>query len=127
MTKFLSQGWADELVEALNGAPDVVDSLNEIVISIQQIVTGTPDGDVNFWTTFDHGLVQGGIGVVPTPDVTFTQDYETATALSRAELNPQAAFMQGKLKITGNMGKLLQHQTAIQALGPAMAGIATEY
>jgi putative sterol carrier protein len=59
--------------------------------------------------------------------VTITQDYETAAALSRAELNAQAAFMQGKLKVQGNMGKLLQNQSALDALGPVMAGFQTEY
>jgi hypothetical protein len=35
--------------------------------------------------------------------------------------------MQGKLKLTGNMGKLLQNQAALDALGRAMSTIGAEY
>jgi hypothetical protein len=35
--------------------------------------------------------------------------------------------MQGKLKVTGNMGKLLQHQGAMQALGPVLSAVSAEY
>jgi putative sterol carrier protein len=128
MTKFLSEQWVDALIAALNASGDVRDSLQHVDLSVQQVVTGGPEGEVRYWTTFKSGAIAGGIGDVPSgADVTITQDYETAAALSRGELNAQGAFMQGKLKITGNMGKLLQHQAALEALGPVMSTIPTEF
>src|SRR6266849_1393244 len=127
MAKFLSQQWADEVLAALNNSDDVKGAIKGVQLCIQQVVTGTPDGETNYWTKIDDGKVEGAIGDASDADVTITQDYDTAVAMNKLELNAQAAFMQGKLKVTGNMGKLLQHQGAMQALGPALASVAAEY
>jgi putative sterol carrier protein len=126
MVKFLSQEWANALSIALT-SEDVRRDARDLEITVQQIVTGTSQGEAAFWTTFDRGDVSAGIGRATTPDVTFEMDEDTAVALSRAELNHQAAFMQGKLKVTGNVGRLLKQQDALKVLGPVMASIATDY
>ena len=127
MAKFLSQEWADEVRSALNGSDDVRGAIKGVQLCIQQVVTGAPDGEVKYWTKFDDGKVDGGIGEAPDADVTITQDYDTAVAMNKGELNAQAAFMQGKLKVTGNMGKLLQNQGAMQSIGPALSSVSAEY
>lgn len=127
MAKFLSQEWADEVLSALNGSDDVRGALKGVELCIQQVVTGAPEGDVRYWTKFDDGKVEGGIGEAADADVTITQDYDTAVAMNKGELNAQAAFMQGKLKVTGNMGKLLQNQGAMQSVAPALSSVAAEY
>ena len=121
--RFLSEEWVDALVAALNGSSD----LRDVDVTIHQVVTGATDGDVAYWLAFDRGTVTGGTGAPSDKaDVTITMDHATATDLAREEINAQAAFMQGRLKVTGNMGKLLQHQAAIAALGPSMASISTD-
>lgn len=127
MAKFLTQEWADEVVAALNASDDVKAATKGVQLCIQQVVTGAPDGDVSYWTKFDDGTISGAIGEASDADVTISQDYETAVALNKGELNAQAAFMQGKLKVTGNMGKLLQHQGAMQALGPVLQSVQTDF
>ncbi len=127
MVKFLSPEWTQAIVDALNNSDDARQALKGVEFVLQQVVTGAPDGDVSHWTRFEDGKVKGAVGETESADVTITQDYETAAALSRAELNAQAAFMQGKLIVTGNMGKLLQNQSALDVLGPVMAGVETEY
>jgi putative sterol carrier protein len=125
--KFGSQGWADAVVRAL-GAEDAQRTLEGVALTLQQIVTGGPAGEMRYWLAFSGSDVEGGLGDAPSPaDVTIAQDYETASALARGELNAQGAFMQGKLKFTGNMGKLLQNQAALDALGRAMSTIGAEY
>ena len=126
MPTFLSDEWMNAVIDALRGSSD--QSLRDVDFTLQQHVSGAPQGDVGLWTRFDAGRVDGGLGNAPNAsDVTFAMEYETATALARGELNHQAAFMQGKLKVTGNMGKLLQNQFALEALGPAMASVETRY
>ena len=121
MAEFLTKAWIDALGAALEASDD--HTLRDIELTLQQVVKDAPDGDVAYWLTFDRGSVSGDLGHAADADVTFAMDHETAIALARAELNHQAAFMQGKLKVTGNMGKLLQQQAALTALAPAMAAI----
>jgi putative sterol carrier protein len=55
------------------------------------------------------------------------QGYDTATAISKGELNTQSAFMTGKLKVSGNLAKLMMHQGAIQQWGSAVSDLEVEY
>jgi hypothetical protein len=123
MARFLSSEWCAEVVATV--AKDA--SIAGQTVTIEQLVTAGPDGDVTYWMSFADGNVSGGIGKADRPDVVITQDYATATELARGELVAQAAFMQGRLKVTGSMGALLQNQTALAALGPAMSSLETTY
>lgn len=127
MAKFLTPGWTEQVLEALNASDDVRRAISDTDLCVQQVVTGAPDGEVSYWTKFSGGEVTGAIGEADDADVTIAQDYDTAVALNRGEMNAQAAFMQGKLKVTGNMGKLLQNQAAMGALAPVLSTIETEY
>lgn len=127
MAKFLSEEWSEQAIAALNASDDVRSATKDIRFTIQQVITGSGTEEARYWVTLNDGSVDGGIGDAPAADVTITQDYETAGAITRAELNPQAAFMQGKLRVTGNMGKLLQHQGAMAAIFPVLATLETDY
>ena len=127
MAKFLSEEWSNQAIAALNASDDVKSATKDVDLAIQQVVTGANGGEAKYWVKISDGNAEGGLGDAPSADVTIMQDYETAVAITKGELNAQAAFMQGKLKVTGNMGKLLQHQTAMQALFPVLGRLVTEY
>ncbi len=55
-------------------------------------------------------------------DATITQDYDTAVALSKNELSPTAAYMSGKLKVAGDLMKLMQLQGALSQMTVAAQG-----
>lgn len=122
MPEFLSKAWVDALCTALAASDDR--TLRDVDLTLQQVVADAPGGEVAYWLTLDRGDISGDVGRAPDADVTFEMDHATAVALAAAELNHQAAFMQGMLKVTGNMGKLLQNQAALKLLGPAMSSIA---
>lgn len=127
MTRFLSSEWTAELRDRLKASRDVTAETEGMDITIQQIITGTPEGETKYWTKFSDGTIDAQLGETSDPDITITQDYDTAAELSRNELRAQAAFMQGRLNVKGNMGKLLQNQAVLQVMGPVMATIETEY
>jgi putative sterol carrier protein len=72
------------------------------------------------------GEVKMDLGHLENPDLTVTLDYETAKAIL-VEGNPQAgmqAFMAGKVKVEGDMTKLMAMQSG--AVDPAALEAAKE-
>ena len=84
-------------------------------VKMNQIVTDVPfgDGTINAHMDTSSGELEMDLGHVDAPDVTVTLDYATAKAIF-VEGNPQAgmqAFMAGKIKVQGDMTKLMAMQS----------------
>jgi putative sterol carrier protein len=91
-------------------------------------VVTTPEGEKKYWFKLDGGQAQLGIGDLSEPvDATITQDYDTAVALSRNELTGTAAYMSGKLRVSGDLMKLMQLQGALGQLPAALKDLEVEY
>ena len=111
---FLSEEWIAEvrrLGEEHSGGGGVAH-----VVKMNQIITEVPfgEGTINAHMDTSSGEMQMDMGHIDNPDVTVTLDYETAKAIF-VEGNPQAgmqAFMAGKVKVQGDMTKLMAMQTA---------------
>jgi putative sterol carrier protein len=75
---------------------------------MQYVVTGGPDGDIRYYWILENGKLQESqLGELPDPDFTLTQSYDDAVKVQKGELDANAAFMQGRVKVTGNMAKLM--------------------
>jgi len=126
--KFLSEEWASTMTEALNSSDEFKKAASGQQVKLQQVVTDAPDsGEAKYYFTLDGGNAQIGIGEVADAEATITQNYETAVAIVKEELNAQNAFMQGKLKVSGNMMKLMQLQGVFNAMPKAAGDIEVEY
>jgi putative sterol carrier protein len=126
--KFLTEEWASTMTDALNSSEDFGSAASGQQVKLQQVVTDVPDGgEVKYYFTLDGGKAQVSLGEIEGADATITQNYETATAINKQELNAQQAFMQGKLKISGNMMKLMQLQGVFNAMPKAVTGIEVDY
>lgn len=105
MTKYLSQEWLDETRELAASQPERPGASARI----QYVVGGGPDGDVRYyWILEDGKLLESALGTVDDVDFTLTLTYEDSVKVQRGELDANAAFMQGRMKVAGNMGKLMQ-------------------
>src|SRR5256714_2474316 len=95
-------------------------------VKMNQIITDVPfgDGTVNAYMDTSSGELEMETGHIDNPDVTVTLDYETAKAIF-VDQNPQAgmqAFMAGKIKVQGDMTKLMAMQSG--APDPTAAEVA---
>lgn len=124
--KFLSVEWIQEVKERLNASEGFRTGSANAKATLQQVVAG-PEGESRYWIVIDHGTVDMGPGDTESPDATITQDYETAVALAKSEVNPVSAFMSGKLKIGGSMMLLMQLQGAFSELPKVMAEMDVDY
>jgi len=104
MPKWLSQEWLDESKKLAEGQPERPGASARM----QYVVTGGPDGDIKYYWVLENGkLLESQVGEMPDPEVTLTQSYEDAKKIQLGELDANAAFMQGRVKVTGNMAKLM--------------------
>ena len=127
MSKFLSEEWAAEVNAALNSHQGFKNAIGNADLTIQFNTTDTPDGEVDYYLQAGGGDARMAIGALEGADVTVKQTYDTATAISTGELNTQTAFMTGKLKVSGNLAKLMMHQSAIQQWSSAVSQLDVEY
>ncbi len=126
--KFLTEEWASTMTDALNNSEEFKQAASGQQVTLQQVVTDTPDGgEAKYFFKLADGNAQVGLGEASDAEATITQNYETAVAIVKQELNAQNAFMQGKLKISGNMMKLMQLQGVFNAMPKAAEGIDVEY
>jgi putative sterol carrier protein len=119
MAPYLSPAWINELHAALSTDEAVRRATADVALTVQQVVTGGPDGDLTWHVVVDHGDVAVRPGTVDGADVTFRQDHDTALAVAAGESSAQAAFMIGRLTVTGDVAKLIEHQGAFTGLDAA--------
>ena len=105
MAKYLSPEWIDEgrtLAQAQPERPGAT-------ARMQYVVTGGPDGDIKYWWALEDGkLLESALGAIDDPDFTMTLGYQDSVKIQKGELDLNTAFMQGRMKVTGAMGKLMQ-------------------
>jgi putative sterol carrier protein len=124
--KFLSEEWAKEVKNALSSSDAVKSAAGSMTARVQQVVNG-PEGEKKYWFKLEGGEVDLGLGEIDNPDATITQDYDTAVALSKNELTGTAAYMSGKLRVSGDLMKLMQLQGVLGQLPTALKDIDVEY
>src|SRR5689334_13378967 len=104
MAKFLSKEWMDESAKLAEGQPERPGA----TASMQYVITGAPDGEVKYYVTIDNGhLVSQDLGELPDAEITMTMTYDDHVKVQKGELDANAAFMQGRVKVAGNMAKLM--------------------
>ncbi len=75
---------------------------------MQYKVTGAPDGDVDVpHRDRERQDPRERLGEDEQAEFTMTVGYDDFVKVSKGELDANAAFMQGKIKVTGNMGKVM--------------------
>lgn len=87
------------------------------VIRMNQVITDVPfgSGTVTAYLDTSSGDVVMDLGEIDSPDLTVTTDWETARKIfvDGDQAAGMQAFMSGKIKVTGDMMKMMQMQTSM--------------
>lgn len=113
--KFLSDEWATAFTDAMNSSEDFKQAAGSQTSKVQNVVN-SPEGEKRFYLKLEGGQVEVATGDLSDAEATITQDYDTAVALFKNELTGTAAYMSGKIKVQGDLMKLMQMQ-GVQAVG----------
>lgn len=128
--KFLTPEWVEAAKQIREehggdaGAPPHVLRMNQIIVEVPEDVA--PGGEIKAFMDTSEGQMVMDLGELENPDLTVTVDYETAKAIL-VDQNPQAgmqAFMAGKVKVQGDMTKMMALQAG--SADPAAAAIAAK-
>jgi hypothetical protein len=114
---------------ALAGDEDLAAAVAGLRLTIDQVVTGTPDGDIAWRLTLVDGEVRlsPGVGAAEgAADLRFTTDYPTAAAIAAGEVGAQRAFVEGRLRVGGDLSLLIAHQRALAGVDDALAKVRAE-
>jgi putative sterol carrier protein len=74
------------------------------------------DGGGAWYVTVKDGKATVTKGSVSSPNMTMAMTAEDYVDMNTGKLNPQVAFMSGKLKISGDMGLAMKLQTLFKPL-----------
>lgn len=94
------------LPTSANESPEAQQKLQGINATIKFVIEG--EGGGVFWFKVADGKAEGGKGEPPSANATITQSIDTFRKIQSRQLDPQMAFMQGLLKISGDMGIIMR-------------------
>ena len=114
--QFLSESWieaARDIRHRYAGDVPVID----VVVRINVVTTKVPfgDGSISAYIDTTKGSLEMVLGSIEEADLTVTTDYETARKLF-VEQDPTAsmqAFMAGRIKVEGDITRLMVMQTSL--------------
>ena len=88
-----------------------------ISVKMNQVITDVPfgEGDVRLYLDTSSGSLEMETGELETPDLTLTTDYDTAKKIfvDQDQAAGMQAFMAGKIKVQGDMMKMMAMQTGM--------------
>jgi hypothetical protein len=124
--RYLTPDWIDAAQRAVDADATLAAAAADVRVTVQQMVTGGPDGDVAYHVDVDHGSVRVTGGEADDPTVTFIQSWDTAAAIARGELSAQGAFMTGLIRVRGDLPELVEHGDVFGGVDDVFAELRTQ-
>ncbi|MCI2974806.1 MAG: SCP2 sterol-binding domain-containing protein [Ferrimicrobium sp.] len=105
MAAWLSPGWIQDTLELGAAMPYQAG----VSATLQYFLTAADGGEyAYYWSIEDGQLGAAGLGEHPAPDVELSVSLEDARSMQTGKTDATSAFMEGKLRVDGNLDLLLQ-------------------
>jgi SCP-2 sterol transfer family len=92
-------------------------------LTVEHVVVDGPGGITRWHVRIDDGDVALSAGPAEDPDLRFTTDYVTASRIAAGTLGAQRAFVEGRLRVGGDLAALIRHHKALATIDDALAGV----
>jgi putative sterol carrier protein len=126
MVRFLSEEWIQALDRSARQVDVTLGAATDSPIVVEQTVTHPSAAAVTYQLAIDHGSATVVAGPVHDPTVTLRTDRATAEAIARGTLSAQQAFVQGRLRVGGDVRALVRHAPALAQLDEGFAIVRDE-
>jgi putative sterol carrier protein len=114
--QFLTEEWMTAAKAIREKYADQVPAVT-VSIRMNQVITDVPfgDGTVKSYLDTSSGSVEMELGELDAADLTVTTDYDTARKVfvDQDQAAGMQAFMSGKIKVQGDMMKMMAMQTGM--------------
>jgi putative sterol carrier protein len=127
VAQFLSEDHMSAGTAALNEDAGFTSAMANVDLGLQFNVTDAPDGEIDYYLKVGDGVAALVLGTLEDADASVGSDYDTAAAISKGELNVQMAFMTGKIKVGGNMAKVMMYQGLINEFARVSSTLDLDY
>lgn len=114
--RYLSLAWIDELSRVVASDDALRRVASDHEIGVTQLVSDGPEGDVTYHLQVGGGEARFGPGAAEPEHVRMEQTWDTAVAVATGDLNAQAAFVNGHIRLYGDQQRLLDSQPVFGAL-----------
>jgi putative sterol carrier protein len=130
--KILTEEWVEEFGKAINNNPDYKPSA--LTWEGDMLLVIEPSGNLDHVRIF-IGLYHGectGTKLVPEGEEIETEyimagPYDNFVSVMKKEIDPIRAIMAGKLRLEGDMAKLMRHTKAALEIVNSLGSFETEY
>jgi hypothetical protein len=125
VARFLSPEWFSEVEAESAPEPSAPDDDPEGTLVLEQVVTGTPYGEVRYRVAAGGGRARiepSGHGE-RAADLTITCDWPTASSIAQGTLSTQTALTEGRLRVRGSLVRLARGAGGLSGLDPVPAEV----
>jgi len=120
---YLSPDWMEAVRGAIGDDKSVRPATAGVRLTVEHVATAGPRGTVCWHITIDDGEVALVEGPAVNPDLRFTTDYATAARIAAGGLGAQRAFVEGRLRVGGDLSLLIRHHKALSTIDDVLAGV----
>ena len=127
--RYLSLEWIEAVQRHVGASESLVQLASSHDISVTQVVNEGPEGTVVYHFSVGDGTATFAAGPAPDEDVRIEQSWQTAVDVATEVLPAQEAFINGLVRVSGNVQKLVDNQAVFAALDAAFNDVRplTEY
>jgi hypothetical protein len=118
---YLSDEWVAALDTAVRDDHALSELAREAPLVIEQVVTGTPNGERTFHVTLRREAIGARSGPAAEPTIRLTTDYRTASAIARGVERAQAAFLDGRIRVGGDISVLVEARASLARIDDVTA------
>ncbi|MFM7338178.1 MAG: SCP2 sterol-binding domain-containing protein [Actinomycetota bacterium] len=120
---YLSNEWITRVAEGITANEKIKTLAKQNTVSVTQIVTGTPRGEVTYHLESRDGKISFASGPAKVSDIAFTQDWGTAVGVATGKVNAQEAFISGKIRFKGDHERVIATQPLFLALDEVFSAV----